>query len=427
MRGNHLSVILLPTNKCNVNCEYCFEDKTDDMMTIDQLSEVVEKIVDFMGERQIPELTLHWQGGEIMTLPPSWFEAAHKRISELGSARNVGINHGLQTNMIGYSPRWNSVIKEMFGGSVGTSMDYPNLYRKLFRGGPEDYSLIWMRNIAAAREAGIGVGVIAVLNEATLEAGAEEFYSYFVEELGITDFQVNTPFPGGEQNETKQDLEMQIPELNRFYADLTNIWVERGMAAGVKLGPIDQLVNHFAGEQSCLPCIWQPNCADEFISIDARGFVGQCDCWVTSYPEYFFGNIFESDSLAELLTKSPARKEFLLRPQAIIEQGCIDCDFLSLCHGGCPVRTFTISGTLNEKDPYCALYKSLFTHAQSVATGLGNEKDEVGSVRKIGPGAKNRSNPKVAGQESQVGKQQRRVISDLVQIQGLNRQPKAAL
>jgi MoaA/NifB/PqqE/SkfB family radical SAM enzyme len=32
MIGQHLSVILLPTNKCNVACEYCFEDKTDDFM-----------------------------------------------------------------------------------------------------------------------------------------------------------------------------------------------------------------------------------------------------------------------------------------------------------------------------------------------------------------------------------------------------------
>ena len=31
--------------------------------------------------------------------------------------------------MIGYTPAWNAIITEMFGNSVGTSMDFPNLYR----------------------------------------------------------------------------------------------------------------------------------------------------------------------------------------------------------------------------------------------------------------------------------------------------------
>lgn len=28
MTGNHLSIIMLPASKCNVTCDYCFEDKT---------------------------------------------------------------------------------------------------------------------------------------------------------------------------------------------------------------------------------------------------------------------------------------------------------------------------------------------------------------------------------------------------------------
>jgi radical SAM protein with 4Fe4S-binding SPASM domain len=370
---NHLSIIFLPTNKCNVNCEYCFEDKTDDRLTLTQLEHITNKIFDFLDESNIKSLTLHWQGGEIMTMPPRWFEEAFELIDSLAVARNKLVDHGLQTNMIGYTPRWNNVIQKMFGNAVGTSMDYPNLYRKLFNAGPAEYTRIWTRNISTAREAGIKVGVIAVPNQATLAIGAERFYSFFVDELGVTDFQVNTPFPGGESNTTKQDLALENEKLSRFFVDLADIWVERGRDMGVKLGPIDQLIEYFSGEPSCLPCIWQTNCADEFISIDARGFVAQCDCWVTSYPEYFFGNIFE-ESLGALLKNSPARKQFLQRPAAILDQGCIECDYLSLCHGGCPVRTYTIRHTLFEKDPYCQLYKSLFRHAEELAAKLAGDR-----------------------------------------------------
>lgn len=367
---NHLQVIFLPTNKCNVNCEYCFEDKTDDRMTHEQLTAVITKLIDFMDQADIGSLMLHWQGGEIMTMPVEWFETAYEIISDLAEKRGKHIEHGLQTNMIAYHPRWNDIIRRMFGNSVGTSMDFPNLYRKLFKGGPEDYTRVWTQNIKAAREAGIGIGVIAVTNPSTFEVGAEAFYSYYVDELGLTNFQVNTPFPGGEENTTKEALALENDALGRFFSDLTDVWVERGYGKGVNVGPIDQLVARYAGESSTLPCIWQSNCADEFIAIDARGFVAQCDCWVTSYPEYFFGNIFESDSLADLLAKSPARQEFLDRPLAIIDQDCINCEYLSNCHGGCPVRTYTIKKTLAVKDPYCSFYKTLFGHTQAVATSL---------------------------------------------------------
>jgi hypothetical protein len=44
MTGDQLSLILLPTNKCNVACECCFEDKTADFMTLDQLAVVIDKL-----------------------------------------------------------------------------------------------------------------------------------------------------------------------------------------------------------------------------------------------------------------------------------------------------------------------------------------------------------------------------------------------
>ena len=61
--------------------------------------------------------------------------------------------------------------------------------------------------------------------------------------------------------------------LSQFCVDLAKVWVERGYEQGVKLGPLDQLLRHFTGEGACLPCIWRQNCADEFVSIDARGHV----------------------------------------------------------------------------------------------------------------------------------------------------------
>ena len=373
MIGRHFSLILLPTNKCNVACEYCFENKTNDFMSHEQLSIVIEKLLDHMERKAIASMTIYWQGGEIMLLPPAWFERAHALIQKAADARGKRITHSLQSNMIGYTPRWNPIIAEMFGNSVGTSMDFPNLYRKARHGTPAQYTALWSRNVRTARQADIHIGVIAIPNKGTLQVGAERFYTYFVDELGITDFQINTSFSGGEPNDVKHESILDMDGLSQFCVDLATVWVERGYEQGVKLSPFDQLLRHFTGEGACLPCIWLQNCTDEFVSIDARGHVAQCDCWVTSYPDYWFGNIFDEVSFTELMQKSQARQRFQARPEALMQhESCVECDYLSICHGGCPVRTYAITGDFFVKDPYCKVYKAIFSTMEAMAARMAS-------------------------------------------------------
>jgi uncharacterized protein len=182
-------------------------------------------------------------------------------------------------------------------------------------GGAEAYTRLWTQRLCEAKAAGIEIGVIAVLHPASLEAGPEKFYRYFTEELGLGDFQVNTPFPGGPAKQLENDFKLDLGELARFLVGLFDIWIARGYTSGVSLGPFDGLINHFTGEPARLPCIWKENCSNQFISIDSKGTVAQCDCWVTSYPEYFFGNVFQEPDLTRMLKTSRARRDFVERPK----------------------------------------------------------------------------------------------------------------
>ena len=313
-------------------------------------------------------LFIYWQGGEVMTLPPEYFEEADGIIREIASGRDLRVVHYLQSNMIAYTGKWNPVIAGMFGNSVGTSMDFPNLHRKLKGGGPKEYERLWARNVREAMGAGIEVGVIAIPNERTLDMGAERFYSYFTEESGIKDFQINTPFPGGATNEVKTGYPLDTRRLGEFLSDLAEIWMDRGFQHGVKVGPFSALLDYFVHGSKNLMCIWRDNCANDFVCIDPRGHVAQCDCWVTSYPEFRFGNLLDDGSLADMLRNSEARRTLQARPGVLIRlEGCLDCDYLALCHGGCPVRAYTVHGDLFRKDPYCELYRMLFSRMEALA------------------------------------------------------------
>ena len=100
--------------------------------------------------------------------------------------------------------------------------------------------------------------------------------------------------------------------------------------------------------------------------MDSKGTVAQCDCWVTSYPESCFGNVFRGPGLTQLLRTSSARQAFLERPRHLVEhEDCLSCRYLSICHGGCPVRTYSTLGTMLAKDPHCEVYRAVFGRAET--------------------------------------------------------------
>jgi radical SAM protein with 4Fe4S-binding SPASM domain len=273
--------------------------------------------------------------------------------------------------MLAYADAWRPLIRKHFGNSVGTSMDYPNRHRRMSAGTPKDYTRQWLANVARAIDEGIEVGVIAVVHPETLARGAEALYGFFAESAGITSFQVNTPFPGGATNSAKSELPLDPHELGCFLVELTDIWLERGYGQGIAVGPSDQLLEHFISGSARLPCFWLDNCANGFVCVSPDGRVSQCDCWAASYEDYDYGNLLGAQSLEELLTQGSARRAFLERPGRLVaEEDCADCEFLSICHGGCPVRAFSSNGALLSKDPYCEAYKMLFGHIRQVARTL---------------------------------------------------------
>jgi len=367
-----LSIILLPTLNCNADCAYCFEKKSKITMSPDLFAVIFEKIMRFLETESVGTLHLYWQGGEVMVLSPEWFSQAHETIWKKTRDSGKRVVNYLQTNLMGYTRQWNPIIQDMFGNSLGTSMDFPNLHRRLAGSDPQDYEKRWRRKVAQAREAGIQVGMISVPNPATLEAGAGWFYARVAEELGISEFQINTPFAGGPPNRVKDGYPLDPERLADFLLELAAVWKERGLNRGVRIGPLDRFIDYFINGNKDLHCIWRDNCANDFFCIDPQGYVSQCDCWAASYPDFRFGNLLEDITLSELLRKSEVRRLLLDRPGALIQrEDCIECDYLGICHGGCPVRAYSAHGQVQAKDPYCPLYRRLFGGLEKRAASAG--------------------------------------------------------
>ena len=223
------------------------------------------------------------------------------------------IECSVQSNLLGFSPKWRRVISEMFNNDIGSSLDFPNLYSKVLGGAPETFNDTWLRRYQEAREAGIDVGVIAVLNSGSLDVGADEFYGYYIDKLGMKSFQVNTPYPGGLPTPAKRNFPLDDDLLSVFYTDLFDLWMLKGRPAGVSITPFDQFIKYFRTGGNSLSCCFGENCANTFLGIDPKGNVSQCEGFAASYPEQMFGNILACQDMAEIMN-GPVRKQFLERP-----------------------------------------------------------------------------------------------------------------
>src|SRR5262249_12358762 len=161
------------TSDCNVACDYCFEHKEPHRLSTLLLPLLTRRLLDHMEHEGIEECEIYWQGGEVMIMGPAWFTEAGHLMDTPAAARGPSFRAFLQTNLIGYSPAWNEVLRTMYGNELGTSMDFPNTHRKLLNGSAEAYTQTWTRRLHEAREAGIQIGVIAVLHQGSIDVGPE--------------------------------------------------------------------------------------------------------------------------------------------------------------------------------------------------------------------------------------------------------------
>jgi uncharacterized protein len=360
MFGPQVSIIFVPTFGCNCDCSYCFEPKVAGNLPLENLSAIFRRAFSYLADCGVKQVDIYWQGGEIMTLPPEWVRKAGLLMNTLADDRKLAIGHFLQSNLMDYEPSWDTVTWRLFDGSIGSSLDFPNVHRRFRDMSGDAYNEHWLSKFREAKARGLDISVISVPNQATLNVSPEDFYGYYVDEVGVKAIQLNTPFAAGPASHMAGDLQLDPAKLGDFMAGLLEVWLSRDDK--VSLDPFQSIMDRMTlGDASAkIPCFFCPNCVNGFFCVGPDGALAQCDAWLGSYPERNFGNLLESDDLGKILV-SPNRMSLAARTANLLRDSeCRNCNYLSLCNGGCPIRAMSAKGTPDQADPYCETYKRIF-------------------------------------------------------------------
>lgn len=348
------SVVVIPTFACNSACSHCFEKISPQSIKREAWPEYFRRIKELAEYKKVSRLLLYWQGGEVMAMGARAINEGLEICAETFSDNGIVIEHHLQTNLLLYDENWRDIIRRYFRSNISSSLDYPNLYRITAGLDTKGYVDAWFEKKKQAEVDGFIVNIITLPNVATLDLGAAEFYTYFRDRVGVSNVQINFPFPGVDGDKPEP---LMLDKFADFMEELYHIWIDSDRC--LNLNPFAALENRLYGNTGRLPCCWSYNCADYLVAIAPDGEVGQCDCWVSTQKDYSFGMLGQQP--AGEIFESQGRELFLDRPGKMIDNPeCGQCPYWMICFGGCPIRALTFTGDIYSKDYYCSVYKKIF-------------------------------------------------------------------
>ncbi len=316
---------LMPSLFCHLTCPHCYlskEERADKTILSPEMIELACKKIDaYWDSKFIKDRTVicYWYGGEPTSMGIPMFKDMADRINSVFTAdKGYFVKHIVLTSLVSVRDPWFDVFREYGAGEFQTSYDGD------MRGG--SYVRKWERRVRAAKEQGLRVSTISVVNHELLEQGPERTLDY-LSDLGIAETSW-LPFMWNEQN-SNGSYDKYAPTMERwseFMTALTRHWLKR-KEAGEHVPEIGQM--RFILSQSEKDGL--ANIAAQTLFLMPNGDFVLPD-YDNGWKEFMkpFGNILTQD-FHEVLS-SPARRAYLRR-QATRNGNpeCLSCEHQDSC------------------------------------------------------------------------------------------------
>lgn len=347
-----ITAYLKPTNFCNVGCSHCYlpesvradKNKMDDVT----LHKVMEFLVDMKKSGKHDQVFLLWHGGEPLTLSPKYFENAGKIIDQYFKPEEL--IESVQTSLIPYTSAMAPIVKQRWGGGLGTSIDFS---ARLLRGSAKEYQDLWMKKVEMAR--GDGLVVIPSMTPNKTDCyKAVEIYDWF-RERGFWSIALDRySNVAGDLPEFSSNAEHSMFLIDLFKRAWED-YQKTGYCISVRtiVAAIGGVLYDMPGDR------WGGKCQSDFVVINPNGSLNNCPDKDSFEPSY--GSLQDG---FKSFQSSPLRKKWI-RIQATghrIDE-CYTCENARWCKSGCPItgNACEINGQRDE----CSGFKRFITYIRN--------------------------------------------------------------
>lgn len=336
---------------CNIACDYCFYLEKGNLyparkqawrMDSATLKNYIQKTI---AAQQASVVDFLWQGGEPTLVGLDFYQQVVKLQADYRGTKTI--NNYFQTNGINIDDKWAAFFKQ-HGFLVGVSLDGNQLHHDRYRKTNARKSCFEavITGIQALKRHGVAWNTLTVVNAENVNYPVEIYN--FLKRIGSRYMQFIPLAERMAAQPDKNGLTLVHPEFigscqvaawsvnpaawGNFLNKIFDSWLLNDLGS-VFVMNFEQLLSKMVGQNSA--CTLGESCGGNLI-VEANGDVYSCDHFV--FPEHLLGNINHGD--LRLLVNSAKNLAFARRKQVTAESCCHRCEFLSLCHGGCPKYRF---------------------------------------------------------------------------------------
>lgn len=353
-----LTLIVKPTRQCTLRCAYCHDRRTgsDQAMSFQVMARMIASAL--AGHERVHFI---WHGGEPTLLPITFYEKAFLVQARL---RRPGhkVGNCFQTNATMLTPAWAHFFRSN-EIQVGISIDGPehlhNRYRS-YESSRGSYTDV-IQGLNLLREHAVRFSGLVVVNEGTLEFGAQRLLDFLVGQ-GILNFGLLAAKPLNEPTANlgaKAEHYIEPARMNAFLMDMYDAWLSRG-DPNVNIRELDALKDRIKGSPAG-SCTLSGECWDNYYVIEPDGAVVACDVF-SGDPRYTLGNIMNS-SFTEMANSNELLQ--LKQEHRHAVEAMKGCPEFPVCNGWCPHERYVSSRhNRRHRDDCCGL-RDLISHIRN--------------------------------------------------------------
>ena len=354
-----LDVVLKVTERCNLDCDYCYffnagDDSYKDhaaFISHDTVALLVRRLVQFSEERGLERLAIHLHGGEPLLMPKVRLDRICDEIrSNLAPVIDLAIT--IQTNGALIDLDWIEIFNR-HEVQVGVSLDGPREYNdahRLDHRGRSSYKAT-IGGIALCREhLKQPPGVLAVIGE---DFDPRRIYEHFRHDLRLGNIDFLLP----DLNHDNFDGDPEA--YGDFLIGIFDMMVDDDEPVSVRV--IDHFLTSLYGHRNFLFGTGRDDPQYLLITVSSDGGVGPDDTLRSTR----FWNGYEYRDLRvhsiEEIIQSPLFHE-IEHSEKTPAGACSDCCWRRVCGSGQLVHRYSLSRGFDNPTVYCTGLDKFYTH-----------------------------------------------------------------
>ena len=351
--NNHIKIkpsliIINTTNRCNLNCIYCYNNiENKDIVNMNN-EKVINAINKITTEFNLKYYTIVFHGGE----PLLELENIKKIISNFKD-KNENIKYSFQTNGMLINNEFIKYIK-LNKINISISIDGPDFINIKSRTNDIKKNILLENNIKLLNENNIKYNVLCTLSKMNID-NSKELVEYY-NKINCRGVRFNTLILTG--NASKNNLFVTNKEYYTFFENIVKMYLNNKIK--FKVLNIDEMINiieNSKNENRNLICYRDPcGAGSSMININGNGDLSPCG-EISNLEEF---KISYKDYINKMNLKNLFKKKFKrIYIDSKIEniKKCKNCKFSSICTNGCFGKNYYYNDHKIGINPYCSFQK----------------------------------------------------------------------